>query len=66
MFEDDKRDFAGLQVLLVTDVFVGRDDEFIFEFFPPMCPRLLDGMIREKPGKTARRSVVEKDFHPRS
>jgi hypothetical protein len=49
-----------------TGLLCGFDQLAIFEFFPPMCPRLLDGMIREKPGKTARRSVVEKDFHPRS
>jgi len=49
MFEHYEGDFSRLQILLVTDVLVGRNDEFktglfggfdqcaVFQFFPAMA-----------------------------
>jgi hypothetical protein len=76
MFEHYEGDFSRLQILLVTDVLVGRNDEFktglfggfdqcaVFLVLPSHGACLPDTMTLEESRDAARCSVVEKYFHP--
>jgi len=71
-----KRDFAGLQILLIPDVLVCRQYDFetgllsefnqfsVLEFLPPPDPCFLHGVARKETGKASRRPVIEENQHP--
>ena len=73
--ENDERNPARSQVLLVADVLVGRDNHVearpfgrldqiaVGEFLPSAGTRLFDDMAIEEPCQPARHPVIEEDEH---